>query len=236
MSLWKGYKHINGCHHRSRETQHSTTTYLMSIPSSMVNMMSNEKDQYFQCQEPGHIALHSPHIRCHECDEFGHIVMDCPHRKPHSGSLAPHHKAHRYHHNRSSSRNHQEDWERRDWSRSHPRHSKNHSSSHHDLHRSCSWWQQWDRHSHHRSSSKWSHSVHQGHNHRSCHDTPHQSHHKYSTYHRSSGYHSQDHSRSHSWPPSQLSKYSSYQKGSCSLGSYSSPRSQKPHPRKNMKV
>ena len=26
------------------------------IPSSMINMMSNEEDQCFQCQEPGHIA------------------------------------------------------------------------------------------------------------------------------------------------------------------------------------
>ena len=26
------------------------------IPSSMVNMMSNEEDRFFQCQEPGHIA------------------------------------------------------------------------------------------------------------------------------------------------------------------------------------
>ena len=28
--------------------------------------------------------------------------MDCPHRIPYSGTLVPHHKAHRNHHNRSS--------------------------------------------------------------------------------------------------------------------------------------
>ena len=66
------------------------------ILSSMVNIMSSEEDQCFQCKEPGHIAQHCPHIISHECDEFGHIVM-------------PHHKAHRKCHNGSSSRNHQED-------------------------------------------------------------------------------------------------------------------------------
>ena len=37
--------------------QQLTTTIL---PSTMVNMMSNEDDQCFQCQEPGHIAWHCP--------------------------------------------------------------------------------------------------------------------------------------------------------------------------------
>ena len=41
--------------------QQLTTTIL---PSSMVNMMSNEDDQCFQCQEPEHITSHCPHIRC----------------------------------------------------------------------------------------------------------------------------------------------------------------------------
>ena len=50
------------------------------IPSSMVNMMSNVEDQCFQCQEPGHITCHCPHITSPECDEYGHIIMDCPHR------------------------------------------------------------------------------------------------------------------------------------------------------------
>ena len=73
------------------------------IPSSMVNMMSNEEDQCFQCQELGYIAQHCPHIRCHECDEYRHIIMEFPHRIPPSGTLAPHHNAHRTCHTRSSS-------------------------------------------------------------------------------------------------------------------------------------
>ena len=79
------------------------------IPSSTVNMMSNEEDRCFQCQEPGHIAQHCPHITCHECEEYRHINMDCPHRIPPSGTPVPHHKAHRYHHTRLRSRHHQED-------------------------------------------------------------------------------------------------------------------------------
>ena len=78
------------------------------IPSSMINMMSSGEDQCFQWQEPGHIAWHCPHIRCHECDEYGHIVMDIPHRIPPSGTQAPHHKAHKNSYTRSSYRHH---WE-----------------------------------------------------------------------------------------------------------------------------
>ena len=32
------------------------------LPSSTVNVMSNEQDQCFQCQELGHIAHHSPNV------------------------------------------------------------------------------------------------------------------------------------------------------------------------------
>ena len=59
------------------------------IPSSMVNMMSNEEDQCFQCQEPGHIAQHCPYIRCHKCNEYGHIFMDCPHKITPLGTPMP---------------------------------------------------------------------------------------------------------------------------------------------------
>ena len=72
--------------------QQLTTTILLS---SMVNMMSNEDDQCFQCQEPGHFAQHCPDIRCHECEECGHIVIDCPHKIPPGGTPAQHHKVHR---------------------------------------------------------------------------------------------------------------------------------------------
>ena len=169
------------------------------IPSSMVNMMSNEEDWYFQCQEPGHIAQHCPHIRCHKCDEYGYIVMDYPHKIPPSGTLAPHHKAHGYHHTRWSSWHHQEDWERRNKSRSQSRYSRHCSHCH--LHRGFSRSQQQDRHSNYRSLSRQSNSGHQGHSHRPCHDIPHWPHCKSSTQHSSSGYHSQDCSRSHSHPP-----------------------------------
>ena len=38
------------------------------IPSSTVNVMSNEEDQCFQCQEAGHIARHCPNVRCFKCE------------------------------------------------------------------------------------------------------------------------------------------------------------------------
>ena len=66
--------------------------------------MSNEEDCCFQCQEPGHITWHCPHIRCYECDEYGHVIMDCPHKIPPSGTPVTHHKAHKGYHARSSSR------------------------------------------------------------------------------------------------------------------------------------
>ena len=55
----------------------NATQQLMAtiIPPSTVNVMSNEEDCCFQCQEPGHIAQHCPHIRCYECNKYGHIVM-----------------------------------------------------------------------------------------------------------------------------------------------------------------
>ena len=40
------------------------------VPLSTVNIMSNEGDQCFQCQELGHIACHCLNIRCFECDEY----------------------------------------------------------------------------------------------------------------------------------------------------------------------
>ena len=61
------------------------------LPSSTVNVMSNEEDQCFQCQELGHITHHCPSVHCFECNEYGHIAVDCPHRIPPSGMPA-HHK------------------------------------------------------------------------------------------------------------------------------------------------
>ena len=92
----------------------------MIIPSSIINMMSNEEDHCFQCQQQGHITCHCPNIRCFKCDEYGHIVMDCPHRIPPSGTPASHHqhRPHRSHHARSSSRPHHEDRNSQSCSRS----------------------------------------------------------------------------------------------------------------------
>ena len=83
-------------------------------PPSMVNMMSNDENCCFQCQEHGHIARNYPNIRCFECDEYSHIVMDCPPRVPPSGTLAKQHqpKSHKCHHARSSSRHCHKDRDR----------------------------------------------------------------------------------------------------------------------------
>ena len=83
-------------------------------PPSIVNMMPNNEDQCFQCQEQGHIARNCPQLRCFKCGEYGHIVMDCPHRIPPSGTPSKHHhsKPHKSHHARSSSRHCHEDRDR----------------------------------------------------------------------------------------------------------------------------
>ena len=82
------------------------------LPSSTVNMISNEEDQCFQCQELGHIAHHCCNVHCFECDEYGHIAVDCPDRIPPSGT--PAHNKRQYsntrHHPRSTSRHHH--WDR----------------------------------------------------------------------------------------------------------------------------
>ena len=64
------------------------------LPSSTVNVMSNERDQCFQCQELGHIACHCPNVCCFECDEYGHIAADCPDRIPPSGTPTCHKRQH----------------------------------------------------------------------------------------------------------------------------------------------
>ena len=69
--------------------QQLTTTI---TPPSTVNMVTNNEDRCFQCQEQGHIARNCPNIRCFECDEYGHIIMDWPHKIPPSGTPAMHHQ------------------------------------------------------------------------------------------------------------------------------------------------
>ena len=82
------------------------------LPSSTVNLMSNEEDQCFQCQELGHIAHHYLNVHCFECDEYGHIAADCPDSIPPSGTPVCHKRQHSNarHHARSTSRHHQ--WDR----------------------------------------------------------------------------------------------------------------------------
>ena len=159
-----------------------------------------------------------------------------PSKIPPSGTPAQHHKAHRNCHTRLSSRHYQEDQERRDRSRSQSRYSRHHSSSHHDLHRGHSRLQQRDGHSCYRNSSRWSHSAHWGHSHRTHHDTPHWPHCRSSTHHSSSGYCSQDCSRSYSCSSYRSSKYTSHQRETYSLRSYFNQETCKSHPKRNGKV
>ena len=67
--------------------QQLTATLLLS---STVNVMTNEGDQCFQCQELGHIACNCPNVHCFECNEYGHIAVDCLDRIPPSGTPACH--------------------------------------------------------------------------------------------------------------------------------------------------
>ena len=67
------------------------------LPSSTVNVMTNEGDQCFQCQELGHIAHNCPNVHCFECDKYGHIAVDCPDRIPPSGTPAHHKRCHTRH-------------------------------------------------------------------------------------------------------------------------------------------
>ena len=119
-------------------TQQFTATL---IPSSTVNVMSNEEDHCLQYQEAGHIAWHCPNVRCFKCDEYGHIVVDCLHRIPPTVTPACHHRSPSWNrlHNRLTSHHHHEVRYRcsRSRSQSHPHryHSSDskriHSRSHH---------------------------------------------------------------------------------------------------------
>ena len=93
------------------------------LPSSTVNVMSNEGDQCFQCQEFGHITHHCPNVCCFECNEYGHLAADCQDRIPPSGMPAHHKRPHSTtrHDTRSTSRHHC--WDRH-------RHSRSRSQSH----------------------------------------------------------------------------------------------------------
>ena len=162
--------------------------------------------------------------------------MDCSNKIPPSGKPAQHHKVHRNCHTMSSSRHHQEDWHKRDRSRSWSRYSRHQSSSCCDSYRGHSRSQQRDGYRCYRNSSRQSHSAQWDHSHRSHHNTPHQPPSRQSTHCSSSGYHSQDHSRSHSHSSYRLSKYIRHHRGSHSSRSYSNQRTQKSHLNRNRKM
>ena len=63
------------------------------LPSSTVNVMTNEGDQCFQCQELGHITCNCLNMHCFEYDAYGHIAANCPDKIPPSDTPEMAHKA-----------------------------------------------------------------------------------------------------------------------------------------------
>ena len=207
--FFKGLKHVHTLATKIYEKGPQTVTDTISeveklqaaqqltatlIPPSTVNVMSNEEDHCFQCQEAGHIAWHCPNVRCFECDEYGHIVVDCLHRILPLGTPAHHHSSPSQHrpHNRSTSHHCHEVRYRCSRSRSQSHPHRYHSRGHHDSNRSHT-------RSHHRDSRHHQRSIFQcscsnTYSQHSCHDTPHQ----ISSLHRSSSAYFRDHSRSQS--------------------------------------
>ena len=110
-------------------TQQLTSTL---TPSSTVNVISQEEDHCFKCQQSSHIACHCPSVQCFECEEYGHILMDCPHRIQLSDTPACHHrpKLQNSHHNRSTSCHHHDARYRCSRSRSQSHLWRYHSKSH----------------------------------------------------------------------------------------------------------
>ena len=110
------------------------------LPLSTVNVMSNEEEQCFQCQELGHITHHCLNVHCFDCNGYGHIAMDCPDRIPPSGTPAHHTRqnSNTRHHPRSTSRYHHRDRYQHSRSRSQSHSLRYCSQSHNDSHRSCS--------------------------------------------------------------------------------------------------
>ena len=117
------------------------------LPSSAINVMSNEEDQCFQLQELGHITHHCQNVCCFECDEYGHIVVDCPDKIPPSGTPACHQRqnSNTRHCTRSTSRHHHQDQYRHNRSRSQSQPHRYRSHSCHNPYRGHS-------RSHHRES------------------------------------------------------------------------------------
>ena len=104
------------------------------LPSSTVNVMTNEGDQCFQCQEFCHIAHNCPNVHCFECNNYDHIAADCLDKIPPSGTPACHKRWHTRHHTKLTYRHHHQDRHRysrlRLQSYSHGYHNNSHDSSH----------------------------------------------------------------------------------------------------------
>ena len=199
--------------------QQQTATLL---PSSTVNVMSNEEDQCFQCQELGHITHHCLNVHCFECYEHSHIVADCPERIPPSGTPTCCHRLNSRTRNctRSTSRHNHRDTHRHSRSRSQSQPQRYRSHSCQDSHSGHS--RSHNRHSgcHHRSTSHCCHSTHC----LNC-NTPHQK----SSSHRSSLTHSRDCSRSSACTAYKPSKKTLFKSSSSSGRTAVKPQERKHH-------
>ena len=175
------------------------------LPSSMVNVMSNEDDQCFQCQESGHISCHCPNKYYFECNEYGHITTDCPDRIPLPGMPTYHRgqSSNTRHCPRSTSRLQHQDRYQNSRSRSQSHSHRYHSHSHNNSHRS-------HYRSHHRHHCRSTSQHHNSSTHCYCHDTPGQR----SSSHRSFLTHSRDHSKSQPCTPYKTSKNTSFKSSS----------------------
>ena len=117
-------------------TQQLTSSLL---PTSSVNVMTNDQDKCFQCQEVGHMACYCPHIKCYDCNNYGHVAMDCPNKIPPSGMPAHHRpgpsgrnqRSSSWYHSNSSRSRHEHRRSRYSCSWSRPHNHSYRSSSHH---------------------------------------------------------------------------------------------------------
>ena len=159
------------------------------ISSSTVNMISNEDDWCFQCQEPGHIAWHCTALTS---DVINVMNMDTLSWTALIKYPLQEHQCHITRHIEITTPDQALDTAKKmakeDRSRSQSRYSRHCSSSCCDLYRGHSRSQQRNGYSCYRGSSRQSHSAHQGHRCRTHHDTPHWPHHRSSTHCSSSGY------------------------------------------------
>ena len=90
MSIKRDFKLITDAISEVEKLQAAQQLTVTLLPSSTVNVMTNEGDQCFHGQELGHIACKCNNVHCFECDEYGHKAVDCPDRIPPSGTPGCH--------------------------------------------------------------------------------------------------------------------------------------------------